>query len=99
VTSDQERAEEVLKRTGMTLPRRDCGFEQETANRATGAVVPQRRQNRDGIGRGKNDLDSRQYRRSEVDGSVGFIEGGLGQVRARYDGSADCRCRQKKNQS
>jgi hypothetical protein len=83
VTSDQERAEEMLERTGMTRPGRDCRFQQETANRATCAMVPRRRQNRDWIDRGKNDLDTREYGRSEVDGSVGFVERGLGKVWAR----------------
>jgi hypothetical protein len=99
VTSDQERAEEIPQRTGMARPGRDCRFEQETANRATCAMVPRRRQNRDWIDRGKNDLDTRKYRRGKVDGSVGFVERGLGQVWARQDGRADRRCRQKKDQS
>ena len=39
VTSDQERTEEILERTRMALPERDCWLEHHAADEATGAVV------------------------------------------------------------
>jgi len=97
VTSDQKRTEEILERAGMALSQRDSGLEHDSADEASWAVVWQGRQNRDGIDRGRNDLDAGTYRRSQIYGSVRFIEGSLGQVWPGYDGYADRGRQQEQN--
>jgi hypothetical protein len=97
VTSDLKRAEEVLERTRMALSERNCRFEDHSADEATWAVVWERRQNRDGIDRWRNYLDTGTYGRSEIYGSVRLVEGGFGQVWPRYDGCADCGSQEEQN--
>jgi|HubBroStandDraft_6_1064221.scaffolds.fasta_scaffold03858_4 hypothetical protein len=81
----------------MALPQRDCRLERHAADEATGAVVWQRRQNRDGIDGRRNYLDAGTHRRSEIYGSISLVEGSLGQVWAGYDGYADCGRQQEEN--
>jgi len=78
VTSDEKGTEEILERAGMALSQRDGRLEHHAADEATWTVVQRGRQNRDGIDRGRNDLDAGTYGRSQIYGSVGFIEGSLG---------------------
>jgi hypothetical protein len=81
----------------MALPQRNCRLERHAADETTGAVVWQRRQNRDGIDGRRNYLDAGTYGRSEIYGSIRLVERSLGQVWPGYDGYADSGRQQEEN--